>query len=312
MKIGLINIEPKVYNTAYMQIAKYHRGRGDAVDWWTPLTDFRFDHVYCSSLFDFTDKSEVPERAICGGTGFDVSSLLSVAIEESELDYSIYPDCRTSYLWFSKGCTRNCPWCVVPQKEGAIHRVEAKELNRKSEYITVCDNNFFANPRWQRAFEYLRYLDMPVDFNQGIDIRTLTNYQAWCLAELRHYKQLRFAWDDPRDEELVIAGIKRLLRYFKPYQLMCYVLIGFYSIVDGRYIINKKGIGIEEIVEGYNQAEKIDLHRINTLRDMGIDPFVMPYDKSNLYQRTLARWVNHKAIFKKVPWDQYRYRVFKT
>ena len=66
MRIGLIDIEPKIYNTAYMQIAAYHKARGDTVAWWSPLTDRQFDHVYCSSLFDYTDKSEVPARAICG------------------------------------------------------------------------------------------------------------------------------------------------------------------------------------------------------------------------------------------------------
>jgi len=34
--------------------------------------DRLFDVVYCSSLFDFTGKGEVPKRTICGGTGFDV------------------------------------------------------------------------------------------------------------------------------------------------------------------------------------------------------------------------------------------------
>ena len=42
-----------------------------------------------------------------------------------------------------------------------------------------------------------------------------------------------------------------------------------------------------------------------TLRKYGIDPFVMPYDKGNKYQKRLARYVNHKAIFKKIKWSEY-------
>jgi len=42
------------------------------------------------------------------------------------------------------------------------------------------------------------------------------------------------------------------------------------------------------------------------LRKLGIDPFVMPFDTRDQYQRDLARWVNHKAIFKTVEWGEYR------
>ena len=67
---------------------------------------------------------------------------------------------------------------------------------------------------------------------------------------------------------------------------MCYVLIGYWA--------NK---------------EEADLYRVETLRSLGIDPFVMPYNRSDLYQRAFARWVNHKAIFRKVKWQDYQGRV---
>ena len=281
-----------------MQIAAHHRKRGDTVDWWRPLTDHLFDLVYCSSLFDFTDKSEVPKSAICGGTGFDISSRLSGDIEGCNLDYSVYPNCQTTYLWFSRGCVRNCAWCVVPEKEGRIHPVSPANLNPNGKYITVCDNNFFANPLWRMSIDYLVKIGQPVDM-QGIDIRGITDEQGRALIRLRHYKRIKFAWDNAAecghevltrpltDEWQILAGIKRLTKYIKPYRLMCYVLVGF------------------------NSTEDQDLYRIETLRELGIDPFVMPFDKTDLYQRTLARWVNHKAIFKKVKWREYNSRVLK-
>ncbi|NIP55026.1 MAG: hypothetical protein GWO41_07255 [candidate division Zixibacteria bacterium] len=284
MRIGIINIEPKICNTAYMQLAGYHKRRGDTVEWWTPLTDRLFDRVYCSALFDFSDKSEVPKHAICGGTGFDVKSRLPVEIEYSSLDYSIYPNCMTTYLWFSRGCVRNCPWCVVPEKEGRIHPAVPRNLNPKGRYITVCDNNFFASHDWRKAITWLINCGQPVDF-QGVDIRIITDEQCRALTKLRHYKRIKFAWDVPGDEEKILAGIDRLRRFVPLHKCMCYVLVG------------------------YNSTEEQDLHRIETLRGLGLDPFVMPFDKTELYQRTLARWVNHKAIFKKVKWSEYRKRV---
>lgn len=284
MKIGIINIEPKIFNTAYMQIACYHRARGDTVDWWTPLEDHLFDHVYCSSLFDYTDKSEVPKRAICGGTGFDVLSKLSVNMEACEFDYSIYPKCKTSFVWFSKGCNRKCPWCVVPQKEGRFHLVKRKLLNTKGRYITIVDNDFFSNPNWRDVISWLG--NMPVDI-QGIDARLLTEEKCQALNGLRRWKnkQFKIAWDNPRD--MLEEKLREITKYIKPYKLMCYVLIGF------------------------NSTEAEDLHRVETLRSLGIDPFVMPYNKKDLYQKAFARWVNHKAIFKSVKWKDYRQRVEK-
>lgn len=286
MKVGLINIEPKIFNTAYMQISTFHKKRGDTVEWWTPIEHRLFDVVYCSSLFDYTDKSEIPDDVICGGTGFDVTSRLSRVMENCNYDYSIYPRCDRSFLWFSRGCNRNCPWCVVPQKEGRTHSVSIKNLNPRTKYVVVCDNNFFANPKWELTILWLRSLKLPCDF-QGIDIRDITGKQVLALSCIRHYKQIKFAWDNPGDEEKVLVGIRLMTKYIMPYQLMCYVLIG------------------------YSSTEEEDLYRVETLRGLGIDPFVMPYNRSDLYQRTFARWVNMKAIFKKVKWEDYHQRVLK-
>ncbi|HUW19870.1 MAG TPA: hypothetical protein VMW16_11265 [Sedimentisphaerales bacterium] len=232
MKVGLVDIEPKVFNTALMQIAAYHKSIGDEVEWWSPLTAHCFPKVYCSSLFDFTDKTELPKRAICGGTGFDIKSKLPCAIENCDLDYSIYPKCETSYIWFSRGCVRNCGFCCVLQKEGYIRPVRSKNLNPNGRYITVQDNSFFANPCWPGAIMQLQKWGQPVDF-QGIDIRRITGEQGRALITLRFHKQLKFAWDRPKDEEAVMSGIKRLLGYYS----------GFMPRARGLHFTNKLHFG---------------------------------------------------------------------
>ncbi|MHC4622182.1 MAG: hypothetical protein ACYTEQ_30975 [Planctomycetota bacterium] len=278
MNVGLIDIEPKIFNTAYMQIAQYHKEQGDTVQWWSPKTDAQFDMVYCSSIFDFTDKSAVPKRAICGGTGFDVSSRLSIRIEACEFDYSLYPACRTSFVWFSKGCNRKCPWCVVPRKEGEYHAVKRKLLNPRGRYITVMDNDFFANPNWRDVIAWLGL--MPVDI-QGVDVRGLDAEKCKALDGLRRWKkkQFKIAWDNPKEN--LEPKLKQVTGWIKPYKLMCYVLIGYW---DG-------------------PGE--DLRRVETLRRLGIDPFVMPYNKKDPYQKAFARWVNHKAVWNTVTWKDY-------
>jgi hypothetical protein len=174
---------------------------------------------------------------------------------------------------------------VVPEKEGQIRPVEIKKLNPKGDYVTVCDNNFFANPRWEKAIKKLKEINQPVDIQQGVDIRILDNFKCHSLNKLRLYKRkrIKIAWDDPHFD--IAPYLRSILRYIPSWKLMCYVLVGF------------------------NSSEEQDLYRIDVLRRFGIDPFIMPFDKKDLYQRTLARWANMKAIYKKIPWNKYRYRV---
>ncbi len=167
MKIGLYNIEPKIHNTALMQISHYHKSQGDQAEWYEENL-WGYDKIYCSSLFKFTDKSKVPHRAICGGTGFDLTTTLPF---DCDLDYSLYPACDCSYIWFSRGCIRKCGFCVVPDKEGKIKATPPKNLNPNGKYIKIQDNNFFASPAWREAIQYLKDTKQPVDFAGGIDVR---------------------------------------------------------------------------------------------------------------------------------------------
>lgn len=279
MKIGLINLEPKIVNTALMQISQYHKQRGDSVAWWSPLEHRQFDHVYCSSLFDYTPKNHIPDDVITGGTGYDLDSRLSKVIEDCDYDYSLYPECDYSIVWFSRGCIRKCPFCAVWKKEGKIHEAKPKLLNPNGKYIKIQDNNFFANKDYIFALMQLREYGLPVEFSSGIDIRLMDNRQAQLLSNMKIQGQIHTAWDNPKDD--LISKFKILLKHVKSYKVMCYVLIGYWSTPEQ------------------------DLYRIEKLRELKIDPFVMPYNKKDPYQKRFARWVNHKAIFKTVAWKDY-------
>ncbi len=275
MKIGLINIEPQIVNTALMQIAYHHKHLGDIVKWARPVLYDEYDKLYCSSLFTYTNKKKIPKRTIYGGTGFDLITKLPF---DCNYDYSIYPKCNFSVVWFSRGCIRNCPFCVVQQKEGKIRPVKPKRLNPTGIYIKVQDNNFFANPEWRMAMSDIIIWGQPVVI-EGVDVRILTPPMLSALAHIKHYKQIKIAWDNPKDD--LIPVLNNIIKYIKPYKIMCYVLIGYWS------------------------TQEEDLYRVKTLRKLKIDSFVMPYDKSNPYQKRFARWVNHKAIFKSVKWEDY-------
>ena len=60
------------------------------------------------------------------------------------------------------------------------------------------------------------------------------------------------------------------------------------------------------VLIGYNSTPEEDLHRVETLRKLGANPFAMAYDRTVQYQKDFQRWVNHKAIFKTVKFKDYR------
>jgi len=282
LKIAIYDLGEKVYNSALMQISAFHKKKGDSVEWYHPLMHDFYDKIYASALFEFTDKSYITEKMICGGSGFNLTTKLPKEIEECDYDYSIYPECKYSIIWFSKGCIRNCPFCIVRKKEGFIYPVDPKNLNPRGEYIEVMDNNFFANPNWKQAIKFLQEKKQPVKFN-GIDARTITEEQLKILKSLRHKKNIYFAWDNPKDN--MIPTIKKILSVIPAHKITFYVLIGFWS------------------------TEEEDLKRVEILRSYKIDPFVMPFNRSDFYQQSFARYVNHKATFHKTTWENYKRRV---
>lgn len=277
MRIGLYNLEYQQVNSAMMQVSQYHKQRGDEVHDYHPLFDY--DKVYAFSMFDFTDKQFVQPWMECGGTGFDIEKKLPKEIEDCDYDWSIYPWCDFSMVWFSRGCFRKCPFCIVNQKEGGIHPVKPKNLNPNGKFIKVMDNNFFANPKWKSAVRQLLKWNQPVDI-QGFDIRIFEDEQGEALKRLKHYHNIKFAWDNPKQN--LDDKIEMLLEHIKPRYLMCYILIGYWSTPE------------EDIGRAMHLWD-----------DYGIHPFAMPYDKTDKYQRMFTRWCNNKVIFKTRSWEEY-------
>lgn len=194
-----------------------------------------------------------------------------------------------------RGCRLNCSFCVVPKKEGRpkpANTVEEIWTNRDSDFVVLLDNDFFGNPEWQARIDEIKGNNLKVCFSQGLNIRIITEDQAAALASVRFtnlknaYKQVHFAWDKVGDESRILAGIETCLQAgLKPSQMAFFVLIG------------------------YDTTPEQDFHRVMILRGLGCDPYVMPYDKTDPYQKRFTRWVNHKAIFKSTEGKNYDVNV---
>lgn len=135
MNIGLIDVDGHNFpNFALMRASAYHKAKGDQVEWATPFN--RYDKVLASKVFTFTPdfnymtlQADIIEK---GGTGYDIHKKLPFEISCSTLmDYSIYPQYHFSIQFFSRGCIRKCPFCLVREKEGYIRSVHPVDLNPK-------------------------------------------------------------------------------------------------------------------------------------------------------------------------------------
>lgn len=296
MKIVLSAIDSKMANYAILKIAQHHINKGDTVKWYEPLFDQDADILYVSKIFTFTqDIENVPPNAeiIKGGTGYSVDNKLPLKMEYltnvEEAYQTLYPNLKYSIVFTTRGCVRNCEFCLVRQKEGLTHDIEPISKNPNGEHIEVLDNNFFSNKTWKKRLEYLKKLNQPINFNTGIDVRLLTEEQAKALSQLK-IKRIHIAWDYYPDKEKVLKGIKTLTKHVKPYKVTCYVLVGF---------DNKK------IVE-------TDIERVEKIWSYGVYPFAMGYIDFNdpTYVKpkeinNFARWVN-RFYFKKLDFKDYK------
>jgi hypothetical protein len=119
-----------------------------------------------------------------------------------------------------------------------------------------------------------------VDFNQGIDIRLMTEEKAKMLSKIK-VKELHFAWDKYQDKEKILPKFKLFSTHFdrlmQGHRAVVYTLVNFDTTLEQ------------------------DLDRIYTLRDMGYWAYVMIYDKEHcdpIYKK-LQRWVNNRFLFAK-------------
>ena len=216
-KIGLIQIDGKLPNLALMKLSTFHKKHGDDVTL-IDLSSNEFDRIYGSKIF-------------MGGSGYDIKQELPKDIECQIPDYETF-NLDYSIGFTSRGCIRDCGFCIVKEKEGEFRDVDMSFI--KHHKVLLIDNNFLASKQWKEKLQYFIDNKIKVCFNQGLDIRLITDDKAEMLSKVLYYdlkfqhRRLYFAFDDMKYEDAVISGIKKLTdKGIKPDHLMFYVLCGF-------------------------------------------------------------------------------------
>lgn len=285
-------------NLALMKISAWHKNVGDTVEWYDPLFGGHFDKVYMSKVFSFTPDYPWPvdaDEVEKGGTGYCLEVIdgkevfnaefdkhLPDEVEHIYPDYSIYPELTkdTAFGFLTRGCPRGCDFCIVGEKEGrcSVKVADLSEFWRGQKNIVLCDPNILACKDWKGLLQQLIDSGAWVDFNQGLDIRLMTEEKAEMLNRIK-IREIHFAWDRYEDRDKILPKLQMFAEVTRQrphsHHAIVYTLVNFSTTLEQ------------------------DLDRIYTVRDLGYWPYVMIYDKEHCRKvyRRLQRWVNMRATF---------------
>ena len=172
----------------------------------------------------------------------------------------------------------------MPKKEGKPRSVNSiQDIWRVGtpRCVLLLDNDFFGQDAWRDRIGELREGRFKVSFNQGINIRMITDETAEAIASVEYRddnfrrRRLYVAWDNLRDEQVFFAGLERLNAAGIPSRhVMVYMLVGY-----------KPSETMEEV-----------LYRFNRLRDAGCKPYPIVYERWRQPELEAIRPVGHRPV----------------
>lgn len=313
MKIGLIDVDNHEKlnncfpNLPLMKLSMWHKQKGDEVGWYDGT---HCDLVYKSKVFTFTpdipDEDINADRVLKGGSGyfihlqngqevFDRKNHFNLPdrIEHIFPDYSLYGITDTAYGFCSRGCPRGCFFCHVKDKEGrcAYKVADLNEFWNGQKNIELLDPNTLACPEWKDILQQLIDSKAWVNFNQGVDIRMMTEEKCEMLMKIK-IRQIHFAWDRYQDKRLIVPKLTQ----FKE-------MTGW----------NRSKVSVY-VLTNYDTTMEQNLERIHIIRSLNFQPYVMRYNKEHIPRgaeiNALARWVNNKMVFWQCPtFEQYKKEI---
>lgn len=302
MKIGLIDVDGHNYpNLPLMKLSAWHKAQGDSVEWYHPLFSGHMDRVYMSKIFSFTPDYEWcidAEEVIKGGSGYCIELVdgqeiyhrendnqLPDEVEHFYPDYSLYPQYTqdTAYGFLTRGCPRGCGFCHVGNKEGrcSVKVADLSEFWRGQKNIVLCDPNILACPEHINLLQQLVDSRAKVEFNQGLDIRLITDKNLELLSQIRIDKP-HFAYDRYEDKSIIESKMQKVRN------------VTGWSRSKGRPTVF--------ILCNYDTTLEQDIERIQFCRSLEWTPYPMIYDKEHCkpIYRKLQRWCSN-FIFWSVP-----------
>ena len=306
--IGLIDVDGHNFpNLPLMKLSAWHKKQGDEVEWYNPWNGIvkPYEKVYMPKVFSFTPDYQAPiyaNEVHRGGSGYCIElengrevyhkerdKDLPSEVEHIYPDYSLYPQHAEAYGFLTRGCPRGCGFCHVASKEGKCSYKVANldEFWKGQKKIVLSDPNILACTDHKDLLQQLIDSKAEVEFNQGLDIRLITDKNLDLLRQIK-LKQIHFAFDRWQDKDI----IEPKLRAFKE-------ATGYHR---------GKGDVTVYILVNYDTTIEQDIYRIQLCRELNFSPFPMIYDKEHcdpIYKK-LQRWCNNFIFWQTPTFEDYK------
>ena len=195
--ILLIDVDSRLPNPALMKLSRYYKEQGRKVVLARKGCKIKgVKGVYASSVF-FSPASTrriaalreyYGDSLIVGGSGVDIHSRLPQEIEKLPADYDLYPELGDRAIGFiTRGCPFNCPFCIVPVKEGNTHQVSNLDelLQQDRKRLILLDDNILSHHRAGEILEDMARRNLQVNFTQTLDIRLIDKEKSRLLRRIR-------------------------------------------------------------------------------------------------------------------------------
>lgn len=193
----LIDVDSRLPNLAMMKLCRHFRERGRKVALGRRANRAHpASEVYASCVFNSPTSSRkiqtlrnfYGDSLILGGSGIDPQGRLPAEIEALPPDYDLYPELADRAIGFlSRGCPFNCPFCIVPLKEGPPRQVSDLPTlleNGRRKKLILLDDNLLSLPQAPRLIEELVSQKIMVNFTQTLDLRLVDRAMAALLKRV--------------------------------------------------------------------------------------------------------------------------------
>lgn len=270
-----------------MKISAYHKAKGDTVGFNLNNPDKIYASIVFTKKKGFALNNRLDKIPFeIGGSGYNLTSKLPEEIEFIKPDYDLYPS-EYSQGFTSRGCNRNCYFCIVNKKEGNFVRWQHPDdfFDERFTSIKLMDNNILFDKMW--TLEVLNWCidhNLDVDMTNGYDVRLIDEDVVDTI--IRSTKGIiRIAFDDTGLESIV----RNKIQLFKDsgLDIKQKLMVYCYCHDDSMYADT--------------------LYRCNVLRELGTNAFVMFNcdQKRTRRIRDLIHWCNRKVLYWTVPFKEY-------
>ena len=292
MQIKLVDVDSKIPNLALLKLSSYWKSTGADVGFDVEDPDLVIISVIYKKNLEMAleiAKSYGDTPVDLGGTGYSLTKKLQDEIEYIMPDYDLYPS-TYSQGFSTRGCVRDCSFCIVNEKEGAFRRNQhpSEFYDDRFDTIWFMDNNWIADKEW-----FMETSSWAMDFDLkilecGFDIRLLDDDIIKRISEMNFPKGIHFAFDNSNLKEIVKEKCQ---------------------------MMKDAGINIRRDVIFYvychNPAHVTDaVRRCNILKKIGTMPFVMYNIDATRTPRVkrLQHWANRRQWFWSCKFEEFSWK----